>query len=266
MGRDTEIYTLNSKKAREKLHPHLILNSANFKKYISMRNSLFEKHNQIEDIVNFDGIIGKVETDFNGISPNELDETKRWLWENYAKERNYNKLDQFDSYLTEFGIEKVFDFRKDDAYSFMWQLSNYEDEFKLTKTGTGSDSSANIKADDFIQFLNYMILLTGKLVELDLSGYWPFATSYSKDEISTLKKIREKFINQKSLNFIVEREVNLITSSWNAFMNGPNGRDDEKSGPDSNTVWIAGYIFTQSIKMKRSILKSKTNVIICDSI
>ncbi|WP_027421412.1 hypothetical protein [Crocinitomix catalasitica] len=260
MGRDTEIYTLNSAKAREKLHPHLVTNSANFKKYISHWNLLFEKHNQIEDTVTFDEIIGKVRTDFNRIFPKELNQIIGWLDENYSEERTYGKEDQFNVYLTDFGIEQVLDLSRDDAYSFMWQLSNYEDEFPLIKTGTGSDSSANIKADDFIQFLDYMILLTGKLIAV-----WNMQ-SFSKEEHDELKAIKNSSRNVKILNELVELEVNIIIKYWDEYMNGPNGKWNGPAGPESNTMFNGGYFFSKSIELKKALINSNSNIIICDSI
>ena len=281
MGRNTTIYKLDKKKAKLNLYSLIIENEVStiyenkadifsiknqtFKDYIAGRNLLMQKYNQNELIVNYELILEKVKTDINEILPEELFVIERWISENCFNFDNVSKLklDEYDALLEKYGIEKLLEIDRKSSYSFMNQLSNFDDEFLLDAIKSGSSMSCNIKSYDFIRFLDYLILFTKKLIELNLDDNQYAFSKVELEEIINIENLNTEF---EKIETLVNFEINLITDYWNEFMKSPNGRDENKYGPQVHTVFYDNFFFRKAFEMKNKITDVNLNIIICDSI
>jgi hypothetical protein len=245
MGRDTDFYILNKEKVREKLYPDIISPdkfTESFKNFIIRRKSICgDEYN-----TNYDNIIEKVKSDINTILPSELFELIYWF-------------EEIEYEYTAKGIEFLYNLHGITAYSFMFQYGNFTNYYPLDELDEGNDGHS-VNPKDFIRFLDYMILLMGKIVmsKIDSSEY--DLTNSKKEYIS---KVADSYKDEKLLQQIIDSEFEYLKKEYISYIESDS---NSKISPEVNTIFWAEGFLESCIAMKIKITESNSKVLIVDSI
>lgn len=245
MGRDTDFYIMNKEKVREKLYPDIISSdkfTESFKDFIIRRNSIFGNDYN----TNYENIIEKAKSDINNILPSELFELTYWFGEiGYDYE---NK-----------GIELLYNLNGTTAYSFMFQYGNFKDYYPLNELNEVW-SGKSVNPNDFIRFLDYMILLMGKIVisKIDNSEY-----GLMDSEKEYINKLTDNYKDEKLLQEIIDSEFEYLKNGYITYIES---NSNSKLSPEVNTIFWAQSFLESCIEMKIKITESNTKVLIVDSI
>jgi hypothetical protein len=245
MGRDTDFYIMNKEKVREELYPDIISSdkfTESFKNFIIRRKSICGNDYN----TNYENIIKKAKSDINSILPSELFELTYWFGEI-----------EYD-YETK-GIELLYNLHGTTAYSFMFQYGNFTDYYALDALKEVW-SGKSVNPNDFIRFLDYMILLMGKIVisKIDDSEY-----NLTDSEKEYISKVADSYKDQKLLQEIIDSEFEYLKKEYISYIESDS---NSKLSPEVNTIFWARGFLDSCIEMKIKIAESNTKVLIVDSI
>lgn len=249
MGRDTNFYIVNKEKVRENLYPDLVSSdkfSESFKKFIIRRKSIFGNDYN----TNYENIIEKVKSDINRILPSELFELIYW-----CEEIKYD-------YETK-GIESLYCLHGTTAYSFMFQYGNFTHYYPLDELNE-EWSGRSVNPNDFIRFLDYMILLMGKIVISRIDDSYYDLTDSEKEQIKDpINTLTDSYKDEKLLQEIIDSEFEYLKKEYISYIES---NSNSKLSPEVNTIPWAWNFLNSCIKMKMKITESNTKVLIVDSI
>lgn len=244
MGRDTYFYIMNKEKVREKLYPELISSdkfTESFKEFIRRRKSI---HGNAYN-TNYEDVIEKAKLDINTILPSELFELTYWF-----EEIGYDYKAK--------GIDVLDYLHGTTAYSFMFQYGNFTHYYPLEELNE-EWSGKSVNPNDFIRFLDYMILLMGKIVISKIADSEDELTDFEKEYITT---VADRYKDDKLLLEIIDSEFDYLKKEYISYTQS----DSHRPGPEANTIFYAWSFLDRSIKMKIKITESNTSILIVDSI
>ncbi|MEN2413188.1 hypothetical protein [Flavobacterium mesophilum] len=264
MSRETYVFIIDSKKAKEKLIPE-IENNTNYnitlKEFIEDSN----KRESIRNQISYEKIIKKISTDFNEITTKELAEIFFWLLNLEIKvnhsERKMFYDNEYDFYnnLKELGIELVYEMaQKDRCWVFMYQLGQYE---SLNKLGLYSDDDDwqdyEISNLQFKEYLDYLLLLLSK-IEIE-----------NQNPITEVSAVLNTFSNNEKLNKHVDYSLEEIRNE--------NKVEDEKKREieSQNLIYRGSYqcsyyylaetMFEQISELKEKLKNYNGKILVIDS-
>lgn len=244
MGRDTDFFILHKEIAKVELYPNLISDqfTESFKEFLIRRKKICDDDYN----VSYESIIQKVSTDINSILPSELCELIYWLGE-----IGYNHEDK--------GIEELFNLHGTTAYSFMFQYGNFTDYYPLDELFEAW-RGRRVNPKDFLRFLDYMILLMGKVSASQIAGSEYGLSDAEKEYIDALQ---ENYKDEKRLWEIIDAEFEYLKKELTAYIESGS---ESKPSPEVNCVyWSSGFL-DSCIEMKARITETGTIVLIVDSI
>ena len=245
MGRDTDFFILHKEIARTELYPVLISSDSfteSFKEFLIRRKTICDDDYDVR----YESIVEKVSTDIKSILPSELFELTYWLGEiGYDYEGK--------------GIELLFNLHGTTAYSFMFQYGNFKDYYPLDEFYEAW-SGKRVDPKDFIRFLDYMILLMGKISASQITGSEYGLTDAEKEYISVLQ---EAYSDEKLLQEIIDAEFEYLKKEFITYIE--NG-SESKTSPEVNCVYWASGFLDSCIEMKARIAETGTMILIVDSI
>lgn len=244
MGRDTDFFILHKEIAKAELYPNLISDqfTESFKEFLVRRKTICDDDYN----VSYESIIQKVSTDINNILPSELFELIYWLGE-----IGYNYEDK--------GIEELFNLHGTTAYSFMFQYGNFTDYYPIDQTFEAW-SGIRVNPKDFMHFLDYMILLMGRVSASQIAGPEYGLSDAEKEYIDALQ---ETYKDEKLLWEIIDTEFEYLKKELNDYIESGS---QSKPSPEVNCVyWSSGFL-DSCIEMKARINKTGTMVLVVDSI
>ncbi len=245
MGRDTNFYIMNKEIVKEKLYPDLISSdkfTETFKNFLIRRKSICGNGYNI----NYENIIEKVKSDINTILPRELFELIYWF-------------EEIEYEYTAKGIDFLYNLHGTTAYSFMFQYGNFTYYYPLDEFHEGNDGH-NVNPKDFIRFLDYMILLMGKIVMSKINESEYDLTDSEKEYIS---KLAVSYKNEKLLQKLIDSEFEYLKKEYISYNESDS---DSRHSPEVNTLSSAGSFLDKCIEMKIKIIEKNTNVLIVDSV
>lgn len=267
MGRTTWFYKLNAEKAKSNLILDLH-SKTKFKK--SFEDFILERKTEFGDDfdVTFNDVIQKVSSNINTIRPNELWEITYWFNE-IDHERRHKQGESYEKVYNELyvnnGIESLYEIHGRNAYSFMFQYGNFTDYFDVDQIDEVNDGK-NVKTKDFIHFLDYMILLMKKIIEVDLDKS-EYKHKFSKEEIEEISKIENLNQENKLLFQRVEAEFAWLKQKFLKEKEQEELEENYSSrNPDYNTIFCADWFLVNCIRIKKEIKEINTNILIVDSI
>lgn len=245
MGRDTWFYILNKEKVREKLYPDMISPdkfAESFKNFTKRRKSICGNDYN----TNYENIIEKAKSNINDILPSELFELTYWFGE-----IEYDSKDK--------GIDLLFYLHGTTAYSFMFQYGNFTHYFPLDES-IEKWSGSTVNPNDFIRFLDYMILLMSKIVISKVDDL-EYDLTYS--QIEYINTVEKSYEDEKLLQEIIDSEFEYLKKEYIGYVESDS---NSKLSPEVNTIPWAGNFFDSCIEIKMKITESNTKIFIVDSI
>jgi hypothetical protein len=245
MGRDTNFYIMNKEIVKEKLYPDLISSdkfTETFKNFIIRRKSICGNDYN----TNYENIIEKVKLDINTILPSELFELIYWF-------------EEIEYEYTTKGIQFLYNLHGTTAYSFMFQYGNFTYYYPLEELDEGNDGHS-VNPKDYIRFLDYMILLMGKILISKIDESECDLTDSEKEYIN---KVADNYKDEKLLQEIIDSEFEYLKKEYNSYIESDS---DSRHSPEVNTIFSAGSFLDKCIEMKIKIIESNTNVLIVDSV
>jgi hypothetical protein len=274
MSRYVFFYKLNSKEGKEHLHDDLI-SEKKFKKsfadFISDRASQYGS----DFTVSYDQIIKSILKDFNEIHPNELWEIVNWyehlVYGNiFAVNTDHKKNEQLlAEMLKNSGIELLFEITSSSTscYAFIFQYGNFTDRYKLDAFDDDNDGGSNIKAYDFVRFIEYVILLMCKINEANLDGYGAFNYSdeYSNNAQHVIDRIKLAYKDDIKLNKLIEDEFEWIKKYWLEYIEDQKNNNNARIAPAAHTVYDAYWFLRSCLEMVESIKDENKNIVMIHS-
>lgn len=203
----------------------------------------------------FDRICNKVHTNINTILPSELFELTFWLGDLCFDLRDVNK-EISKELFEDNGLDELLHLHGRTAYGFMFRFGTFTDYFEIEGINEGDDGF-NLDHDYFIKFLDFVILLMGKLIEENLEP--DYQHEFTNEERIEIKHIEQKYKADSIFFEAIEKEFNYLVNNYKR--DNPIHRD-----PDITAVNMASSYFCYCITMKNSITTSNTNILILDSI
>lgn len=203
----------------------------------------------------FDRICHKVQTNINTILPSELSEITFWLDELCFDLRDINKEISTELFKDN-GLDELLHLHGRAAYGFMFRFGTFTDYFEIEGINE-YDDGFSLKRDYFIKFLDFVILLMGKLLEENLEP--DYQHEFTNEECIEINSIKQKYKADSIFSEAIEKEFNYLVKNYKR--ENPIHRD-----PDITAVNMADSYFSYCITMKNSISESNTNILIVDSI
>ncbi|AXB58125.1 hypothetical protein [Flavobacterium fluviale] len=244
MGRNTDFFILHKEIARAELYPVISSDrfAESFKEFLIRRKKICDDDYD----VHYESISQKVSTDINNILPSELFELIYWLGE-----IGYNYEGK--------GIEELFNLHGTTAYSFMFQYGNFTDYYPLDALSEAW-SGERIHPKDFMRFLDYMILLMGRVSASQIAGPEYSLSDAEKEYIDALQ---ETYKDEKLLWEIIDAEFEYLKRELVTYIESGS---KSKVSPEVNCVyWSSGFL-DSCIEMKSRIAETGTMVFIVDSL
>jgi hypothetical protein len=274
MSRYVFFYKLNSKEGKEHLRDDLTSEKKfekSFADFISDRAS--ECGSSFK--VSYDQIIKSILKDFNEIHPDELREIVNW-YEHlvdrniFGVNTNYKKNEQLlAEVLKNSGIEPLFEITSSSTscYAFIFQYGNFTDRYELDAFDDDDDGGSNIKAYDFIRFIEYVILLTCKINEADLNGDGAFKYSdeYSNNAQHVIDRIKLAHKDDIKLNKLIEDEFEWIKTHWLEHIEDQKNNDNARITPEAHTVYDTYHFLRSCLEMVESIKDENKNIVMIHS-
>jgi len=238
MGRSTKFYKLNKILAKKNLLS-VLLSESNFdepfKKFIEKKNKISNEN------IAFVNIIKTVDLNINTIQPIELWHIIFWLEEN-------NFDDDFVN--SQFGITEIMSLHNKTSYGFMFQLGDYELFRDLPKEHI--NCGQNLKREDFIDFMNYMILLMNNIIKKNISNEDFELTDFHKSEII-------KIHYEDKVSIFIRNQILSLQYHYKNFL------ETNELTPEVQIIFSANQILDYCIEAKNKISQTNTNIIIADS-
>jgi hypothetical protein len=259
-------YKLNSREGREHLYDDLISTAkfeTSFSTYILDRESEYGKSFKIT----YDQVLSSVLNDFDQIRPSELWEIVQW-YEQLAYSSVFGVTTDWEkneetlsTMLKNSGIEVLYDFSGSSTsnWAFIAQYRNFDKHFPLN--AFHEDDYSNIKSNDFIGFLEYIVLLMCKLNEAGMDDFFDYSKEYSDSTLSEIERIKFTYEDDIKLHEVINDAFEEIKIEWIEY----NARDENKLNrwfpPVAHTVHDVYYFLTASLKMIESIKEENKNIV-----
>jgi hypothetical protein len=251
MGRDTSIYMIDEGKATTHLYNdllHKVYHTGTFKKFIEDRRKEFN-----DDYMNYYSILEVIKKDAHLLTAEDLFEITLFLRKQtfHLTPRDHN--DTIQSLYNFYGIIELFMIPHTTVCSaYMFQYGNYTYYFPFDELK--NDFGVNIKAEDFLRFNDYVILVMKKILESNLNDDYDYHLSEEEEKIVDSIKIENQ---GNSLLFeIIENELNFLIEM----------SATDNDGPYSQTIYNAYNFLITSIEMKARIdIEKKIRIIIVDT-
>lgn len=262
MGRDTDFYKLDREKATKHLVPLLgpdTRYATTFESFLAARNSEFP-----DLAVDYNEVMEIIRTDINRIGDYQLSEIIHYIGEEILNNKTLVFPHEIKSFnyceyeLTQHGIESIFSVVSVTAYSFMFQWGHYQDIFEPDEFFRNVGEGRNISTPDFLNFLDYIILLCRDLMNSEMCD---FTYDYSEAKKTVILDIEERNKDNEKLRQLIEREFTFLLGLWNQY------KDDwEDRNPDLMTITCADWFFERALYMKEVINPAyNTRIVVDDS-
>ncbi len=265
MSRYVYFYALNSKQGKDELYDDLTATTKYAKSFADFIAERTAKWGNSYNVI-YQQVIDSVKNHFEDLLPSHLHEIERWyddLLRNHSPgpELQWKEFDEaLAALLRRCGIETLFEITNASAscYGFIFQYGNFEDEYELDAFNEDDDGS-NIKRDDFIHFLDYMILLMCQLHDANLDHQFDYS-DLSEDHQKEIKRIMADYHNDAKIQDLLNRELNYIKEHWIEHQ-----QDGHRFNPEAQTVFDHYRFLMACLTMKATLTEEYTRVLMINA-
>ena len=262
------IYKLNSKEGKEHLYDDLISTAkfeTSFSTYILDRESEYGKSFKIT----YDQIINSILNDFNQILPSELLEIVNWYEQLafgniFGVDTDWKKNEEIlNTMLKSSGIELLYDFSSSSTsnWAFIAQYQNFDEHYPLDAFHEGINDGSNIKSNDFIGFLEYVILLMCKINASGLDDFFDYSKEYSDSRLSEIERIKLTYKDDVKLHKVINDAFEDIKTEWIEYNAREKNNSNDWFPPVAHTVHDVYCFLTASLEMIESIKEENKNIV-----
>jgi hypothetical protein len=258
-------YALNSKQGKDELYDDLTSATKyprSFADFIAEQTAKWGN----SFTVTYQQVIDSVKNRFEDLLPSHLSAIERWyddLLCNHSpgSELQWKEFDEaLATLLRRCGIETLFEITNASAscHGFIFQYGNFEDEYELDAFNE-DDEGSNIKREDFIHFLDYMILLMCRLRDANLYNQFDYS-DLSEDHQKEIKRIMANYHNDTKIQELLNRELNYIKEHWIEHH-----QNDGPSDPEVQTVYDHYRFLIACLEMKATLKEEYTRVLMINA-
>lgn len=243
MERNITIYMFDSEKSAGSLYKdlqHRIYHTSTFKNHIENRN----KQTPNESI-DFDKILEYVRNDINIMPPDDLNEITHFFRSQIYPLFAHDSLEARTEYLKTLydyvGITLLYEIdttKAGKAYTYLYEA--YIDSFPIAGIRGRRYFTVNIRSEDFLHFIDFLILITKRIMESKLYDYDDVLT---EEEEIIVKTVQSENQQNALLLEVIEDQMKFLI---NVFY--PDDRQDF-----IQAVYHAYIFLKQAIKMRSMI-------------
>lgn len=238
MKRNISIYTFNSIKAAENLYKdlqHRIYNTQTFKTHIEGKEN---------GGITFNRILESIKNDINRMHPNDLYEVTHFFRAEIYPLFAHDSLEAREKYIKTLydylGITLLYEIDTTEAgkaYTHLYET--YIDFFPIVGI-RGKYFSINIQSEDFLQFNDFLMMMTKRIIESKLYDY---EEELTEEEESIIETVRSKNKQNILLSEAIEDHLKFLVKVFY-----PDDRQDF-----IQAVYHACTFLKQAIKIRSMI-------------